>query len=329
VRSRSLLWLLPVTLAAALVAALDARAPDDVADIPFFLSAADTLFSARWLDTFAGADLQAGPLQLLLLGAGERLATAFGVSALGFLAFAVEIAVALLLVYTVGKALEGRRYLREAQLGVGLAAVALGLTSNAYGYGHPAQVVVPLAWILAARLARRADVVPAGLLVGTAAGLETWAVLGLPVLLLAPSRRDALRGLATCLATAAALFVPFAALGSFAMFDYTWKVSGWAPLSVLLGEGADFSWPLRLLQAGAAVGAGAGAAVAFRARESAIWVVPLVVVVVRLALDPTLYPWYWLALETVALVGAADLATGGLLRRIPAVKRPAPAADTR
>jgi hypothetical protein len=304
-----------VLVAAALVAALDARAPANIADIPFFLSAADTLFSSRWLDTFAGADLQAGPLQLLVLGAGERLASSLGVSTLGFLAFAVEIAVVLMLVHTTGKAIAGRCYVREAQLGVGLAGVALGLTSGAYGSGHPAQVVVPLVWILAGLWARGGKAVPAGLLIGAAAGIETWAVLGLPVLLLAQSARRAVPGMAACLLLSVALFAPFAVFGSFAMLDYQWKVSGWAPLSLVLGEGADFPWSLRLVQAGVVVGIGAIAAVALRRRPSAIWIVPFVMVAVRLAFDPTLYPWYWLALETVALVGVADLATGSLLRR--------------
>lgn len=296
----------------------DASAPEDIADIPFFLSSAETLLSSRWLETFASPDLQVGPVQLLLLGAGERLAAALGVSALGLLAFLVELGVALLLLYTVGKILEGRRYVREAQLGVGLAAVALGLTSDAYASGHPAQVVVPLVWILAGLRARRGQPLSAGLLLGAAAGLETWAVLGAPVLLLADTRRSAARGLLACVAVAAAIFAPFALFGSFGMLDYEWEVSTWSPLSLVLGAGTDFPWSLRLLQGGAAVGLGAVAALVLRKRESAVWAVPLVVVCVRLALDPTLYPWYWLALATVALVGAVELA-GSLsrLRRTP------------
>jgi hypothetical protein len=36
----------------------------------------------------------------------------------------------------------------------------------------------------------------------------------------------------------------------------------------------------------------------------------LAVMAVRLALDPVRYPWYWLALETLALVGAVEILTG-------------------
>jgi hypothetical protein len=35
---------------------------------------------------------------------------------------------------------------------------------------------------------------------------------------------------------------------------------------------------------------------------------------VRLLLDPTLYSWYWLGLETLALVAAVDLATSNPTR---------------
>src|SRR6266498_3308518 len=81
---RLLAWLVPLG-ASALVAAFGTRDP---ADLPYFAHAARTLFSSRWADTFADPSLQVGPLQLVLVGICDRI------GGLGFLAYAVEIALA-------------------------------------------------------------------------------------------------------------------------------------------------------------------------------------------------------------------------------------------
>ena len=77
---------------------------------------------------------------------------------------------------------------------------------------------------------------------------------------------------------------------------------------------------MRLLQGLAAVGAGAVLAWPLRRSLHAVWVGPLAVVTMRLVLDPVRYPWYWLAMETLALLGAAEFLTSDLfavLRRRP------------
>jgi hypothetical protein len=71
--------------------------------------------------------------------------------------------------------------------------------------------------------------------------------------------------------------------------------------------GTEFGWPLRLLQASLALGAGAGIAFALRRSSHAVWVAPLGVVIVRLLLDPLSFGWYWLEVEALVLVGAALL----------------------
>ena len=58
-----------------------------------------------------------------------------------------------------------------------------------------------------------------------------------------------------------------------------------------------------------ALTAGAGVAFALRRSLHAVWLAPLKVVAVRLVLDPVRYPWYWLAVQTLALLGAAALLT--------------------
>src|SRR5919197_6328041 len=239
-------WLVP--LAAAAVSA--GFAASDPADLPYFADAARTLFSARWADTFADPSLQVGPLQLLLVGIGDRL------GGLGVLAYAIQIGVAALVVFVVGQLLRGRPHRLACQVIFGLAAVLLGLTADAYGYGHPAQVAVPLLWILAGREARSGRPVRGGLLVGLGAGLESWSVLGAPVLLLAPSARRAVGGLAAQCAVTAALYAPFVLAGDFRMFDYRWKVEGWTLVRLVLPAGSDFPWALRALQGAAALAVG-------------------------------------------------------------------------
>jgi hypothetical protein len=294
-----LAWLAPLG-AAALVAALGTRDP---ADLPYFVDAARTLFSARWADTFADPSLQVGPLQLLLVGIADRI------GGLGFLAYVIEVGVAALVVFVLGRLLRGRPYRIVGQAAGGLAAVALGITADAYGYGHPAQVVVPLLWILAGLEARKGRTAWGGALLGLSAGLELWGVLGAPVLLLAPGLRLILRGLAAQAFVTVALYLPFVLVGSFRMFELRWKVEAWTLVQFVVPAGSEFPWTLRLVQGAAALTMGAGLAYALRRSERAVWAIPLGIVGVRVLFDPTLYTWYWLGVETIALAAAAELAT--------------------
>jgi hypothetical protein len=296
-------WLLP--LAAAGLAATVAT--DDPADLPYFAHAARTLLSGDWADTFADPSLQVGPLQLLVVGIADRI------GGLGLLAYLLEIGLAALTVFTVGRLLEGRAHRAAIQAVAGLAVVVLGITDAAYTYGHPTQVAIPLVWILAAVDAREGKTVRAGALLGLAAGFEVWGVLGFPVLLLAPAATRALRGVAAQAAVTSALFLPFVLFGDFRMFDHAWRVEGWTLVRFVVPAGSEFPWGLRLLQGTAALLIGAALALALRRTDRALWAVPLGVVATRILLDPTVYSWYWLGLETLALVAALELATS--LRR--------------
>jgi hypothetical protein len=303
-----LAWLVPLGAAAA-VAALGTRDP---ADLPFFADAARTLFSGDWANTYYDPVLQAGPIFLALVGLADRL----GGDAL--LAYAIQVGVTALVVFTVGRLLAGRPYRAVAQGIAGLGAVALGVSLDAYSYGHPAQVVVPLLWMLAGLDAREGRSIRAGGLVGLSAGFEAWGVLGTPILLLAPATRGAVRGLAVQALVTIGLYLPFVLAGDFRMFELRWKVEGWTLVRFLIPEGSDFPWTLRLLQGAAALAIGAALALALRPSPRALWVVPLGIVAVRILLDPALCSWYWLGLETVALVAAAELATSLRVRVAPA-----------
>jgi hypothetical protein len=308
-----LVWVPPLG-AASLVAALGTRDP---ADLPYFAHAARTLLSAAWADTFADPSLQVGPLQLVVVALGDRLG---GMSALDYV---IGLGLTALTVLTAGRLLRGRNHRAAWQLIAGLAVVLLGLTAEAYSYGHPAQVTIPLLWVLAASDARDGRTIRAGLLLGLGAGFEVWAVLGAPVLLLAPAARLVCRGFAVQLAVTVALFAPFVLAGEFRMFDYSWRIEGWTLVRFLAPAGSEFPWGLRVLQGACALGVGAGLAFALRRTERAFWAVPLGIVAVRILLDPTLYSWYWLGLETLTLLAAVDLFANARLR-LP-LRAPAPA----
>ena len=136
-------------------------------------------------------------------------------------------------------------------------------------------------------------------------------LLGAALLVLARRPAGVLRALLAQAAVTAALFAPFVLAGEFRMFEHHWVVDPGTLLGLALAPGMPFTWPMRLAQGGLALAA--GAAVAWRLARSlhAVWATPLAVVAVRLLLDPVLNGWYWLALETVALVGAVALATTG------------------
>jgi hypothetical protein len=282
-----LAWLLPA-LAAALTAPF-ARGGDG--DGRAFAAAGRTLLSGDWSHAFADPRIQVGPLQLALYGSVGR--STFALSIVLAVAAALLVAAA---TYSVGVR-------RPAVLGgVGMLAVLAGITRNVYEAGHPADGLVPLVWILAAVEARRGRAVRAGLLVGLTAGFETWGILGVAVLVLAP------RALAVAAATAALLFAPFVLAGDFHSTGFQWAIEGRSLLGHLVEPGTTFGWPLRLLQGGAAVAA--GGLLMWRAprSEHVVWLVPFVAVAVRLLLDPLDNAYYFLGLATPALVALAVLA---------------------
>jgi hypothetical protein len=308
-------WL-PVLGAAAVVASLDRGT--DPGDLVYFVHRGEALLSAAWADTFSDPMLQSGPLQLLVFGA---------VRDLGALAFVLEVGVAALLLFVLGRVGVGDR----VRLVVGLVAVAVGFTHGAFVDGHPAEAVTPLLWVLAGVWAREDRVVRAGALVGLSAGLELWGLLGVPVLLLAPRlRRTVLGGVAAVCVFVAGL-APFVLGGEFRMFEHEWHVSSGTLLSLFVDSGTDFGWPLRLLQSSLALGCGAAIALVARRSVHAVWLVPLGVVLVRLLLDPLSFGWYWLEAEALVLVGAALLVRVlqtrvGEARLARAAGRPRPAA---
>lgn len=295
---RSAPWIVPAVLAAVIAPLLRG----DGGDSPLFVSAGRTLLSSHWRDAFADSSIQAGPLQLALFGSVGR--------SLAVLSIVVGVGVALLVV----AAARAAGVTSALSLGlVGGAAVVTGLTVNAFEAGHPADAVLPLLWVIAAADARRGRVLRAAAFVALGAGLETWSVLGLAVLVLAPSWRDAVRGVVVGVCLAVALFLPFVAGGHFGMLRYTWPVSPSSLLGLFVAPGTPVGWGLRLGQGAAALVAGLGAARLARNSVQAVWLVPLAVVLARLALDPLDNGYYFVGVVGPALVGLAAFLKPGIL----------------
>jgi hypothetical protein len=293
----------PVLAAAAGLAYLDRGT--DSGDLLYFVHKGEQLLSSgSWADTFADPRLQSGPLQLVIFGA---------VHDLGALAYLIELGVAALLLFALGRLGLSDR----ARLAVGLLAVAGGSTHIAFIYGHPAEAIIPLLWVLAGLRAREGRVLSAGALVGLSAGFELWGVLGVAVLLLAPRLTRAIAGACVQAVVVAAMLAPFAVAGTFRMFDHEWRVTSGTLAGLVVGPGAHFGWPLRLAQASLAICAGAAVAFGLRRTVHSLWLVPLAVVLVRLLIDPVSFGWYWLEVETLVLVGAG-LVLSELPARFPA-----------
>jgi hypothetical protein len=288
--SRILAWTVPA--AAAAIAALHQGLAVG-GDTHVFVDAGRTLLSSQWDRAFASPVVQAGPIQLALFGSLGRWH--------GALALVLTMGTAVLVVAAVRAAGVKSSLLLG---GVGLVAVLTGLTEVGLG-GHPADAVIPLVWICAAAEARRGHAWRAAILIGLSAGLETWGILGVAVLALAPRRRDALSGTVVAGATALVLFLPFVLGGHFEMSKFHWYVGSPSLVSTLVPEGTPFGWSLRLVQAAFALSAGTAVALLLRRRPDAVWVAPLAIIVVRLLLDPVMWSYYLAAPKMVVLVGAA------------------------
>ena len=155
------------------------------------------------------------------------------------------------------------------------------------------------------RAAPRRDAPRAGVLLGLSAGLETWGLLGAPILFLIPSfRRTVLAGI-LAVAVAAAIYIPFAVGGDFHMFDLHWSIAGGFPARIF-GQSTPYTWHMRLAEAVIVVAFGSVLALAIRRRTSAApWIVPAATSILRLFLDPVRYPYYWDTGLTLILIGTA------------------------
>jgi hypothetical protein len=296
---RYLPWLLPALCAAAL-------APPADGDSWLFITAGHSFLSHDWSRAFANPSIQAGPLQLALFGG------------LGHWVGFVIAPVLALLVVTASRAAG----IRNPQVLVlaGLVSILTGLTSSGIDSGHPANALLPLLWIIAGSQARRGKVLGPAVIVGLSAGVETWGILGVAVLALSPRLRAAALSVAIAACIAAATYAPFVIAGQFNMGAYKWVVMNDSFLSYFVDPGTAIGWPLRIAQGALALSAGLALAY-FGGRRSRhlLWLVPCVVVLVRILLDPHGSGYYTVGVEGPAIVGLTLISTWSM--QLPRFRR--------
>jgi hypothetical protein len=281
---RYLPWLLPAACAAAL-------APASSGDSDLFQRAGKVLLSASWAHTFANPSIQVGPLQLALFGS------------LGHWVGYLIAPVLAVLVVTAVRAVGVRSW--WVLVVAGLLSIVTGLTSSGIDSGHPANALLPLLWIIAATQARQGRTLAAAAVVGVSAGFETWGILGIAVLALAPRLRSATPAAALAAGIAASMYLPFILEHQFAMGAFQWRVSNSSLMSNFIAAGTTIGWPLRIAQGACAVIAGVALARSTRRSSHVAWLVPAVVVLVRLLLDPLDSGYYMVGIEAPAIIGLA------------------------
>ncbi len=277
----------------------------------WFAPAGTSLVHGDLAAVFDDSGVQAGPLQLIPYGLAVQLGVNGQTQWTAWHAACLAAALATYLVAAFPP--PSARTLRSlAPMLLTAAVLTLGdiLPRGIWG-GHPAQVVVPLLWIAAARSAMAGRPFLAGALVGVAASWETWGVLGVVVVLCARRAAPLKSALAT-LAVLAVAYGPFVATGSFHMFDKAWPISPHSLVDALWPGLGSFPWSLRLLQGGAALALGAIVAVRTRGTWYSIFATILAVLGARLLLDPAIQPYYWFAPAGVLAVVAGRAALNGL-----------------
>lgn len=288
--------MLAVVAGAALTGWKDGAMPP--ADAGLYAQAGTTMLSGAWRHTYANPAVQSGPIELALMAAAKHV----GVTQRLF-AITLDVIGAIALVLVAASFL-GRR--ARALALFGLAALALRIVGDMYAGGHPAELFIPLLWLLAAREARSGRVVWAGGLVGIAAGFEVWGILGLAVLALAPRLRRVAPGVAVAVAVPSALFLPFVLGGDFQMLTYHWTIAGGLDAQVF-GVNQPFTWSMRLAEGAIAFGVGAAVAYTTRRLAASIWLAPATIASCRLVLDPVQYGYYWDTLLILLLIGAVGI----------------------
>lgn len=318
-------WLMVLLLGAAGAAIGDHAATP--ADFALFAAAGEHGLRGEFAAVFADPAVQAGPLLLTLLALLGRLTARMGAARGEAVLLAMCLVAAGCLVQTVRVLFTDTGPARgRALLGAGTLALALGaLTLND---AHPTHALIPLAWLLAGREARGGRPVRAGVLLGLAAGLDTWAVLGAGVMALARTPRQMALGVGTAALAALACWAPFLLAGDIAAFGFRWPADEGSVPHLLFGPGR-VAWSWRVAQGAIAVAAGLAVTLRTRGAREAAWLAPALVVAVRIVLDPIWYGYYATGVQLMVLgaLAAAWARAGaplaGWRRRLErAVRRP-------
>ena len=287
-------------------------------DTNLFAAAGRRLLFEGDLYVFRDAVIQVGPLHLLYSGALGRLGTALGLTQKFFIVVVSEIVFSVVAVLCLRVMLRTRqRQDPQAEVIVGAIVALLGPAWLVGTSGHPAEGFIALAWVGIVILVRKGRSVAGGAVLGLAAGAKLWAILGAPLLSLRKSHRGSARSALAFAGVAVAVYAPFFVWGEVRTFEYTWDLEGQSPLAYFWDPGAAVPWGFRVAQGFFVAIVGLGFAMLFRDRIDADWAVPAVVVAARLLVDPKGYPYYWVAIGTLLLLGI-----GTQLHRVPQLLYP-------
>jgi hypothetical protein len=280
------------------------------ADFALFVQAGHAILSGDLGHAYDNAAVQTGPLALVWAALLAFVLHVFG--ATSSVGFAVSV-IAMLIPTVYAVSLWSSRHTPPRWLyvtagGAVVVLLASWKLADLFTWQHPTYLWVPALWLIAASFAREDRPVITALLLGTACGLETWAVLAVPVLLLAlPSWRSRARAGAIWFVATAAVWAPFVLSSHFAMFDMTWVASIRTPVGALLGDPETITWQVRVVQAVVIVGASLIAWLVGRGVTDAATVGIAFVAWARVITDAQMIPYYRLALfaTTAAIVLAA------------------------
>ena len=274
-------------------------------EFTIFGPAGAALLRGRISEVFVLPATQGGPFELAPYGLAQLLGINTTTQWAVYFTVAILALLFLFLVTVLAPVrLERQKFRIYLAMAAGAAAVLSNFLPDAFNSGHPAQVVIPCLWVLAAISARSGHFITVGLLIGLGAGFETWAVLGAPVIFVV-ARPGLLKAAAAGAATLAVLYLPFVATGHFAMGKYIWPVEPQNLIHHIFPALTEFTWPARLLQAAIAMGVGVLIARLTRHSAHAVWLVPVAIIAARFPLDPLNWFYYWSAPGVLLILGAA------------------------
>lgn len=293
--------------------AVAARYAGPSLDGPYFSHAAHQFIGPAGLHVYADRGLQAGPWQLLwfyLFGASLAFAMVSGAA----------VAVGLFAAVRYVRRRHGLGDDLKLEAAVLALAFGWGLISSTYDGGHPAELIVPCLWALATLRARDGRAVAAGLAIGLACGWETWALLGIPVLLLAPRRRQSAEAVVIAALVAVATYLPFVVVGPFHMGSAAWPVSRATLVHAVVPQLTQFSWSGRFVQAAVVTAVVTATVIAARRQRvpavTLAWLLPVVVAMAKIATDPQPRDYYWAPVTAALLIGVAASARVRLRRTL-------------
>lgn len=300
-------WVL-IPLLAALATVVSAWGMPGMDDAGLFTRTGCQLLEGHVGLAYSNPELQSGPLQVALYCGAAHVTGLSGLenpavwSTIAVVAVTLGLLAALPLLrrHAGLNASPATVTVAAAYFAVWVATVTIGI--------HSAEVLTPAMWVTAAVLVRRHPVI-AGLVLGATAGVEMWGLVAVPIVFAAPTARQRVAGAAAAAALATLLVVPFALAGHLAMFTFEWPVLPHTLPALIWpvrasGVAPNFGVLPRVLQLALAAGGCAGVAYRVRHRPALLaWLPALTAEYLRLLVDPTLYPYYWVVPEL--LVAAA------------------------